>query len=91
MSLVARKNDIARFFLDSRMATEVYSGQIKIFKVCDLILRLIGHTPDERGPLSRRGLRDSIRKHLSTLVAGRADAGNLRMSDASFDVDILPD
>eukprot|EP00959_Pyramimonas_sp_CCMP1952_P122396 2558875-Pyramimonas_sp.AAC.1 len=73
------------------MATEIYAGQIRIFKVCDLILRLLGHTPDERGPLSRQGLRDNIRKHLSTLVAGRADADNLRMSDTSFDVDLLPD
>eukprot|EP00959_Pyramimonas_sp_CCMP1952_P176730 3693825-Pyramimonas_sp.AAC.1 len=67
MSLDARKSLIAEFLVDNRMVADVYNGHVKTMKIVDLVLKLINYQPDERGPLSRHGRRDNIKRYLTAV------------------------
>ncbi|CAK0844631.1 unnamed protein product, partial [Prorocentrum cordatum] len=85
------KNDIANFLIDRRMMSGLYhKGVVAYGDAAALVLQILGHA-DSSGPLSRRGMRESVRKHAATLAASRPDVHNLRMEDGAFEVDLFPD
>ena len=90
MALDSRKSSIADFLVANNMVADVYNGQVKTYKIAELILKLLSYEPDAHGPMSRHGMAANVKRYLATLMQQRPDAANLRMSDSSFDVDLLP-
>ncbi|CAK0813601.1 unnamed protein product, partial [Prorocentrum cordatum] len=90
MSTDAVKNDVATFICDHKLEHEIVDGSIRIHKVADLCLHVLGHR-EQRGPLSRPAVASRIKTFLPRHVASMEDPSNLRMSESKLDVDLLPD
>eukprot|EP00959_Pyramimonas_sp_CCMP1952_P195236 4082300-Pyramimonas_sp.AAC.1 len=56
-----------------------------------MALMIMGVDEDPTGPFSRRAVTKRIKSTVAELTVSRPDGANLRVSDAAFDVDILPD
>ncbi|CAK0805617.1 unnamed protein product, partial [Prorocentrum cordatum] len=90
MAVQRLKEDIASFLADRKMMEGMLTkGVVTHADAAALVLRILGHE-DAQGPLSKRGMREAIRKYAVALAASRDDAHNLRMEAGAFEVDLFP-